>query len=100
LSWIVQSQGIEAAMIRAVFRQGVIQPLDAVPEAWQEGSELLVQEAAPAGPSPEAVAAWAAEVEAAAARIDETDHDCFMSVLADVEAESKVLGRQQLERSP
>lgn len=85
-------------MIRAVFRQGNIQPLDAVPAAWQEGEELLVQEAATASPSPEAVTAWAAEVEAATARIDETDHDRFMSVLADVEAESKELGRQHLER--
>ena len=33
---------LNQAMIRAVFRDGVIQPVDAVPTDWHDGDELCV----------------------------------------------------------
>ena len=87
-------------MIRAVYRQGTILPLDAVPAGWREGEELLVQEVTPSVPSADVLAAWAADVQAAAECIGEADHVQFMAILADVEAESKEQGRQHLEQSP
>jgi hypothetical protein len=44
--------------------------------------------------------AWATDVEAAAAKVAAEDHSRFMTILAEVEAESKELGRQELERTP
>jgi hypothetical protein len=87
-------------MIRAVYRSGSIQPLEAVPGTWREGEELLVQEAADVAPTLEAIDAWAADVSSATAKISDDDHDRFMAILAKVEAESKELGRRELERSP
>jgi hypothetical protein len=84
-------------MIRAIYRKGKIQPVDAVPPAWSDGQELIVEEAA-AKPSAESLDAWAADVEAATAEISDEEHDRFMAVLAEVEAESKELGRREMER--
>lgn len=33
-------------MVRAVLKNGVIYPLDPLPEAWREGQEVQVEEAA------------------------------------------------------
>lgn len=84
-------------MIRAVYRKGKIQPVDAVPPAWSDGQELIVEEAA-TRPSAESLDAWAADVEAATAEISDEEHDRFMAVLAEVEAESKELGRREMEQ--
>ena len=86
-------------MIRAVFRKGTIQPLDAVPADWREGDELIV-DALPGSESSESLDQWAAEVRAATDKISDEDHDQLMAALAEVEAESKRLGRRELERSP
>jgi predicted DNA-binding antitoxin AbrB/MazE fold protein len=85
-------------MIRAIYRSGVIQPLDDVPADWQEGEELTVDLADPA-PTAEELDAWVADVKAATANISDEDHDKFMAALAEVEAESKELARREMERS-
>ena len=85
-------------MIRAVVKKGKIQPLEALPSAWEDGQELLVVDAGPAL-SKEALDAWAADVDAATSTISDEEHDRFMAALEEVEAESKELARREMERS-
>jgi hypothetical protein len=84
-------------MIRAVYRDGKIQPLDKLPGTWQDGQELVVDVCV--GPElRETIEQWSAEMDAAAALSDE-EHDQFMKALEEVEQESKVLGRREMEKS-
>ena len=41
-------------MIRAIFRDGMIQPLEPVPTGWREGQELQITEGEPSD-DPEAI---------------------------------------------
>jgi predicted DNA-binding antitoxin AbrB/MazE fold protein len=84
-------------MIQAVYRNGKIQPLEEVPVSWQEGQELVVD--VRVGPVlRETIEQWTAEMDAAALLSDE-DHDQFMKALEEIERESKVLGRREMEKS-
>ena len=89
-------------MIRAVVRQGAIQPLDSLPAEWREGQELEISESMWANwpPTTEELEAWSADVEAATAGITDEEHSQFMKALDEIEAESKVLGRREMDRMP
>ncbi len=86
-------------MIRAVYRQGVIQLVDRVPSEWQDGQELLVE---PAGEIAIDVNddCWLKELNAAASQIPDRVHNELAEALEQLEAESKELGRREMERSP
>ena len=86
-------------MIRAVYRKGKIQPVDAVPPAWSDGQELIVEEAA-AKPAADEDDGWLAELNAAAAKIPDRVHEELAAALERFEAESKELGRREMERTP
>jgi hypothetical protein len=75
-------------MIRAVYRDGKLEPLEAVPEGWHDGDRLVVQQEETI-PTAEGLERWAAEVEEAAARIPEQDHDRVSSAIAEHRAEAK-----------
>jgi len=74
--------------IKAILRDGHIQPLEPLPSAWSDGQELVVEE-------PDSVVAqtqldqWEKELEAAAAQIPAEEHDRFGRALAENERESK-----------
>jgi predicted DNA-binding antitoxin AbrB/MazE fold protein len=90
-------------MIRAVYRNGVIQPLDSLPADWREGLVLEVSESdvdADVRPTAEEVEEWSAAVLAATAGITDEEHAQFLKALDEIEAESKELGRREMERSP
>ena len=86
-------------MIKAVYRQGNVQLLDSVPSNWREGEELIIDAVAADEVPNETFEQWVAEIEAATAGISDEDHARFMAALAEVEAESKALGRREMERS-
>ncbi len=44
-------------MIRAIFRDGLIQPLDPLPTEWEEGRELQITEVEPSD-DPEEIERW------------------------------------------
>ena len=44
-------------MIRAIFRDGMIQPLDPLPAGWGEGQELQIIEGEPSD-DPEVIERW------------------------------------------
>ena len=86
-------------MIRAIYRKGKIQPVDAVPPAWSDGQELIVEEAT-ARPRTDEDDGWMAELNAAAAQIPDRVHEELAVALERLEAESKELGRREMERTP
>ena len=61
-------------MIRATFRDEVIQPLDPLPAGWSDGQELLVGEAEPAA-DPGDLDEWCRELDALASRADAGDDE-------------------------
>lgn len=82
-------------MIRAIVRNGTIEPLSPLPAGWEDGRELVVEEANETPVSQKDVEAWAQEVEAAMAEIPGDDYDRFEAALAEHERESKELVRRQ-----
>ena len=85
-------------MIRAVYRKGKIQPVDAVPDDWADGQELVVE--AEVDSMARNDDGWLAELNAAAAKIPERVHAEIAGALARQVAESKEQVRREMERSP
>ena len=85
-------------MIRAIFKQGKIHPIEALPGEWQEGQELLVDTTDE--PAPQDGDQWLAELNAAAARIPERVHVEMATALERLEEESKELVRREMESRP
>ena len=86
-------------MIRAVYRKGRIQPVDAVPEAWSDGQELVIEEAGLSSESSHDDG-WLEELNVAAAKIPERVHAEIAAVLARQERESKEQAGREMERLP
>jgi hypothetical protein len=82
-------------MIRAVYRDGAIRPVDDVPVGWQEGDKLIVDQEETT-PTPEEIDAWVADVEAATSQILDEDHDRAMAAIAQHRSESKRQARREL----
>lgn len=105
-------------MVFGRIHQGQIELTAALPEAW-EGQVVRIEPCIPDDSLPDLQGGersgeptgkevspevldeldeWAAAVEAATARISPEDHNKFMAILEQVEAESKELGRREMER--
>ena len=82
-------------MIRAVYHNGSIQPLDTIPGEWREGDKLVVEHME-SSPTVEELDEWAADVEAAAAKIPDEDHDRAMAAIAKHREEAKQQARREL----
>lgn len=79
--------------IRAVLRNGVIEPLQPLPAEWAEGKELVVEDSALAGA--DNLEAWAQELEAAATAVPAEEHDRFERALEEQERQSKDAVRRE-----
>ncbi len=82
--------------IRAVLRQGVIQPIEPLPPDWRDGQELVVESNGDTGS--EAIEQWARELDAAAAEIPADQHARFLRALDEIERESKESVRDRWEK--
>jgi hypothetical protein len=82
--------------IRAVLRQGVIQPTEPLPPDWRDGQELVVESNGDVGT--EQIQQWAHELDAAAAEIPAEEHDRFLRALDEIEHESKDAVRKRWEK--
>jgi len=85
-------------MIRAVYRDGAIEPLDEVPAEWREGQELEVHKTGEIRTDADGDN-WLAELNAAAAQIPNDLHEQLSIALDEIEAESKEFARREMERS-
>ncbi|HEX3552512.1 MAG TPA: hypothetical protein VIA62_04725 [Thermoanaerobaculia bacterium] len=70
-------------MVRAILKDGLIQPIEELPETWTEGQPLVIDAAGPRV-STEDIRAWSREIAAAAELIPEEDHERFLAALKDM----------------
>lgn len=84
--------------IRAVLRDGVIQPVEPLPPDWTNGQELIVEEPK-RDPEDQEINQWARELDAAAAQIPAEEHEKFLEALEQVERESKDAVRKRWGQS-
>jgi uncharacterized membrane protein len=80
--------------IKAILRDGHIQPLEPLPPDWAEGQELLVEPPDSEGQDTQ-VLEWAQDLEDAAARLPAEEHDRFQKALREIERESKEAIRRE-----
>jgi hypothetical protein len=80
--------------IKAILRDGRIQPLEPLPRDWAEGQELVVEE-------PELVEAetqinqWTKDLDKSTAQIPAEEHDRFLRALDEIERASKGAVRRE-----
>ena len=82
-------------MVRAILEDGVIHPLERLPDDWTDGRELVVQEAADP-PTVKDLEAWSREVDAFAAQIPPEDFERLDEALAQADREAKAEVRRQM----
>ncbi len=83
-------------MTRAVVKNGVIVPIDPLPEEWADGRELWVDEVIHAKNSNQPLDEWIREVEESAAEIDQTDWEEMQSILDAMHKEAKEQVRREM----
>jgi hypothetical protein len=82
-------------MIRAIYREGTIHPLEEVPPEWRDGKELEVHELEDEqidGSTDD----WLARLNALASKIPPDLHDELARALDEIEAESKAFARREM----
>jgi hypothetical protein len=80
--------------IKAILRNGRIQPLEPLPSDWTDGQELVVEQPDLAGAEAQ-IGQWAKDLEDAAARLPAEEHHRFRQALSEIERESKEAIRRQ-----
>ena len=80
--------------IKAILRDGRIQPLEPLPPDWADGQELLIEPPELDGREAQ-VRAWAQDLETASAQVPADEHDRFLKALEDIERESKEAVRRE-----
>jgi hypothetical protein len=76
-------------MTRAVVKNGVIVPIDPLPEEWADGRELWVEEAIQSKNSNHPLDEWIQDVEKSAAEVDQKDWEEMQAVLDAMHEEAK-----------
>ena len=83
--------------IKAILRDGHIQPLEPLPPGWAEGQELVVEEPDLAR-TEFPVDQWAKELEKSTATIPAEEHERLDRALEEIERESKDAVRREWDR--
>ena len=74
--------------IKAILRDGHIQPLEPLPPDWAEGQQLVVEEPEVV-PNAAEIEQWAKELEESTAKIPAEEHERLERALEENERESK-----------
>jgi hypothetical protein len=74
--------------IKAILRDGRIQPLEPLPPDWTDGQELVVEEP-DLGQTTTEVKEWAKELEESTAKIPAEEHERLERALEEIERDSK-----------
>jgi len=80
--------------IKAILRDGRIQPLEPLPRDWTEGQELVVEEPESADAEAE-INQWATDLDKSTAQIPVEEHDRFLRALDEIERASKEAVRRE-----
>ena len=83
-------------MPRAVMKNGVIVPIDPLPQEWADGRELWVEEAVQSKNSNQSLDEWIREVERSAAEVDQKDWEEMQAVLDTMHKEAKEQVRREM----
>lgn len=81
-------------MIHAVYKDGQIQPLDEIPEDWEDGQELVIEQSP--SEDPEEIKRWSKDMQALREKISDEDHAAFMAALAEIRREGKEQMRKEM----
>ena len=76
-------------MPRAVVKNGVIVPIDPLPEEWADGRELWVDESIHAKNGNQPLDEWIRDVEESAAQVDQNDWQEMQAALDAMHKETK-----------
>jgi hypothetical protein len=82
-------------MIRAVIKNGAIQPVEAMPSDWSDGHEVVVEDAEVCR-RPEDIDRWYKELEAMAATIDPEDDQRLHDAVSEVRREAKARAQREM----
>jgi hypothetical protein len=74
--------------IKAIVRDGRIEPLEPLPADWLDGQELVVEQPEPSD-DPAEIERWAKELEESTAKIPPEEHERFERAMEQFEWESK-----------
>ena len=85
-------------MIRAILKKGKIQPVDALPQHWREGQELLVEGCEPSD-DPADIKKWYDKLVALSAQIPAEDHERMAAALAEQNRQAKERMRRDMRLS-
>jgi len=83
-------------MTRAVVKNGVIVPIDPLPQEWADGRELWVDDPNEQQESKQALDEWIHEVEGSASKVDQNDWEEMQTVLDSMHKEAKDQVRRQM----
>ncbi len=83
-------------MTRAVVKNGVIVPIDPLPEEWADGRELWVEEHIQSKNSNQPLDEWIQDVEKSAAEVDQKDWEEMQAVLDAMHKEAKEQVRREM----
>ncbi len=82
-------------MIRAILKKGKIEPLDALPENWRDGQELIVEGSEPSN-DPAEIKRWHEKLLALSAQIPAEDHKRMAAALAEQDRQAKAAMRREM----
>lgn len=81
-------------MVRAIYKDGAIWPVEPLPEDWREGQELIVDAEENRVPAdPDAIAQWNRDVDDAAAEIPTAEFERLFEAIEAHRREAKQLYR-------
>ncbi len=85
-------------MIRAVVKNGIIQPLEPLPPNWQDGQEVVVNERAEqSATGAEDLERWSEEMRLLTAELDDPrEWQEIEAALAEADRQSKALVRREM----
>jgi len=83
-------------MPRAVVKNGVIVPIDPLPQEWADGRELWVEDSKQSQENNQSLDEWIREVEESAAQADQKDWEEMQATLDVMHKESKEQVRRQM----
>jgi hypothetical protein len=80
--------------IKAILRDGHIQPIEPIPPGWTEGQELVIEEP-DLSETVADIEKWAKELEASTSQIPADEHERLERALHEIEQESKDAVRRE-----
>ena len=84
-------------MIRAVVRNGVIQPLEPLPASWNDGRLVVVDEMEPGALEMGAVDPWARDMNELTADLNDAEEwQGIEAALAEADREAKAIVRREM----